>query len=123
MTLWMIRCFRSAALISSCIVAQRLRSTAFWKLLNCAALVGAEIARLESRELDAERLYEQAIRSARANGFIHNEALRLRSGLALLCSAWLRRVCASVSAEGALRLSALGSRRQSAAARGDASAS
>ena len=42
---------------------------------NRAALVDAEIARLESRELDAERLYEQAIRSARANGFIHNEAL------------------------------------------------
>ena len=42
---------------------------------NRAALVGAEIARLEGRELDAEHLYEQAIRSARANGFIHNEAL------------------------------------------------
>src|SRR5258706_5713812 len=42
---------------------------------NRAALVGAETARLEGRELDAERLYEQAIRSARANGFIHNEAL------------------------------------------------
>ena len=42
---------------------------------NRAALVGAEIARLEGRELDAERLYEQAIRSARGNGFIHNEAL------------------------------------------------
>jgi PAS domain S-box-containing protein len=40
-----------------------------------AALVGAEIARIEGRELDAERLYEHAIRSARANGFIHNEAL------------------------------------------------
>ena len=40
-----------------------------------AALVGAEIARIEGRELDAERLYEQAIGSARANGFIHNEAL------------------------------------------------
>src|SRR5882724_10642010 len=40
-----------------------------------AALVGAEIARIEGRELDAERLYEQAIRSARANGFVHNEAL------------------------------------------------
>jgi len=33
---------------------------------NRVALVGAEIARLEGRELDAERLYEQAIRSARA---------------------------------------------------------
>jgi PAS domain S-box-containing protein len=42
---------------------------------NRAALVGAEIARLEGRELDAESLYEQAIRSAQANGFIHNEAL------------------------------------------------
>jgi PAS domain S-box-containing protein len=42
---------------------------------NRAALVGAEIARLEGRELAAERLYEQAIRSARANGFVHNEAL------------------------------------------------
>ena len=42
---------------------------------NRAALVGAEIARLEGRELDAERLYEQAIHSARANGFIHNKAI------------------------------------------------
>ena len=42
---------------------------------NRAALVGAEIARLEGREIDAVRLYEQAIRSARANGFIHHEAL------------------------------------------------
>ena len=42
---------------------------------NRAALVGAEIARLEGRELDAERLYEQAIRSAREQGFIQNEGL------------------------------------------------
>jgi PAS domain S-box-containing protein len=42
---------------------------------NRAALVGAEIARIEGRELDAGRLYEQAIHSAHANGFIHNEAL------------------------------------------------
>src|SRR5262249_32839822 len=42
---------------------------------NRAALVGAEVARLESRELDAERLYEEAIHSAQANGFVHNEAL------------------------------------------------
>jgi PAS domain S-box-containing protein len=40
-----------------------------------AALVGAEMARLEGRTLDAETLYEQAIRSAHANGFINNEAL------------------------------------------------
>ena len=42
---------------------------------NRAALVGAEIARIEGRALDAEQLYEQAIRSARANGFVQNEAL------------------------------------------------
>ena len=42
---------------------------------NRAALVGAEIARIEGRALDAEQLYEDSIRSARANGFVHNEAL------------------------------------------------
>jgi PAS domain S-box-containing protein len=42
---------------------------------NRAALIGAEVARINGRELDAERLYEQAIRSAHANGFVHNEAL------------------------------------------------
>jgi predicted ATPase/uncharacterized protein GlcG (DUF336 family) len=42
---------------------------------NRAALVGAEIARIEGRALDAMDLYEQAIRSARTHGFVHNEAL------------------------------------------------
>ncbi len=42
---------------------------------NRAALVDAEIARIEGREDDAMDLYEQAIRSARENGFVHNEAL------------------------------------------------
>jgi PAS domain S-box-containing protein len=42
---------------------------------NRAALVGAEIARIEGRVVDAEQLYEQAIRSARTNGFVHNEGL------------------------------------------------
>jgi PAS domain S-box-containing protein len=40
-----------------------------------AALLGAEIARLDGRELEAERLYEQAIRSARRNALLHNEAI------------------------------------------------
>ena len=39
------------------------------------ALVLAEIARLEGRDADAMRLYEQAIRSARDNGFVQNAAL------------------------------------------------
>jgi PAS domain S-box-containing protein len=42
---------------------------------NRAALIGAEIARIEDRVVDAEALYEKAIRSAHANGFIHNEAV------------------------------------------------
>ena len=42
---------------------------------NRATLVGAEIARLEGRDREAMDLYEQAIRSAQANGFVHNEAL------------------------------------------------
>ena len=39
------------------------------------ALVSAEIARLEGRDADAMRLYEQAIRSAREHGFVKNEAV------------------------------------------------
>jgi PAS domain S-box-containing protein len=39
------------------------------------ALVAAEIARIEGRDLDSMRLYERAIRAAHANGFVHNEAL------------------------------------------------
>ena len=40
-----------------------------------AALVAAEIARIEGRELDAMRFYDRAVASARANGFIQNEAV------------------------------------------------
>ena len=39
------------------------------------ALVSAEIARLEGRDADAMRLYEQTIQSARENGFVQNEGL------------------------------------------------
>jgi PAS domain S-box-containing protein len=45
---------------------------------NCedrAALIAAEIARIEGRELNAELLYEAAIESARKSEFVHNEAL------------------------------------------------
>ena len=42
---------------------------------NREALVAAEIAQIEGRLLDAEEFYEKAIRSARLNGFIHNEAV------------------------------------------------
>jgi PAS domain S-box-containing protein len=42
---------------------------------NRAALVAAEIARIEGREFEAMRLYKQAILSAHANGFVHNEGI------------------------------------------------
>jgi PAS domain S-box-containing protein len=44
-----------------------------------AALVGAEIARIDGRIVDAEQLYEQAIRSAREHGFVQNEGLARES--------------------------------------------
>jgi PAS domain S-box-containing protein len=65
---------------------------------NRAALVGAEIARIDGRPLDAEQLYEDAIHSAHMNGFINNEALanemaagfyRVR-GLAKIANAYLQ---------------------------------
>ncbi len=40
-----------------------------------AALVRAEIARIEDRMLDAEKFYEESIRSAHHNGFAHCEAV------------------------------------------------
>ena len=43
--------------------------------LDKHALVLAEVARIDSRDVDAMRLYEQAIRFARENGFIHNEGI------------------------------------------------
>ncbi|MFL9895191.1 trifunctional serine/threonine-protein kinase/ATP-binding protein/sensor histidine kinase [Paraburkholderia sp. RL17-381-BIF-C] len=40
-----------------------------------AALIGAEIARIDGRVVDAEELYEQAICLAQESGFVHIEAL------------------------------------------------
>jgi PAS domain S-box-containing protein len=63
------------------------------------ALVSAEIARLEGRDSDAMRLYEQAIRSAREHGFVHNEAISheaaagfyLARGFETIAHAYLRK--------------------------------
>ncbi len=38
-------------------------------------LVAAEMAALEGRDFEAMQLYQQALQSAKANGFVHNEAL------------------------------------------------
>jgi len=65
---------------------------------NRAALIAAEIARIEGRHQDAEILYEKAIESAREHGFIQNEAIahevaaRFYSarGLRTIANAYLR---------------------------------
>ncbi|GLS34371.1 hypothetical protein GCM10007937_60860 [Mesorhizobium albiziae] len=64
---------------------QRLRTHqekfAYWALsgpenfVHRAALLGAELARLERRESDATRLYEEAIFSAREHRFVQHEGL------------------------------------------------
>ncbi|MEA2626448.1 MAG: hypothetical protein QOD06_2493 [Candidatus Binatota bacterium] len=74
-----------------------------------AALVGAELARVEGRELEAERLYEDAIRLARGYGFIQNEALaselaarfHAARGFATISRAYLRNARERYSAWGA----------------------
>lgn len=65
---------------------------------NKHALVAAELARIEDRPLDAMRLYEDAARSARENGYIQNEAIAnetaarfyLGRGLPTAATAYLR---------------------------------
>jgi len=82
---------------------------------NRAALVGAEIARLEGRDLDAERLYEQAIRSAQANGFVHNEALANELASRYYAARGLERfaqLCLRTARYGYLRWGAAGKVRQ-----------
>jgi two-component sensor histidine kinase len=65
---------------------------------NRASLVAAEVARIEGRELEAERLYEEAICSARANAFLQQEAIanelaarfHLSRGFETIAGAYLR---------------------------------
>ncbi len=63
-----------------------------------AALVSAELARIEGRVGDAMQRYEQAICAARENGFVHHEALAWETaarfyrsrGLAFIADTYLR---------------------------------
>src|ERR1700716_272506 len=65
---------------------------------NREALLSAEVARLEGRDMDAMRFYEEAIRLAREHGFIQNEGLAhelaarfcAARGLATIAHAYLR---------------------------------
>ena len=72
------------------------------------ALVAAEIARLEDGELEAERLYEEAIRLSRENGFVQNEGIAnelaarfyAARGLETIADAYLRNARSVLSALG-----------------------
>ena len=55
---------------------------------NRAALIGAEIARLEGRELDAMRLYEEAIRLAREQRLYPERRFGPRTRRTVLRGAW-----------------------------------
>ncbi|MBB6091156.1 PAS domain S-box-containing protein [Povalibacter uvarum] len=65
---------------------------------NRAAIAGAELARIEGRTLEAQDLYEKAIRAARVNGFVHHEAFSnelagrfyLSRGFEKIATAYLR---------------------------------
>ena len=78
---------------------------------NRAALVGAEIARIEGRDQDAMHLYEHAIRSARANGFVHNEALANELAARFYAAHGFEKIAHAYLREARVPLSALGSRR------------
>jgi len=67
----------------------------FW---NKYALVSAEVARISGDALEAERLYEEAVQSARENEFVQNEGIAnelaarfyLRRGLGTIARACMR---------------------------------
>src|SRR5260370_38341461 len=59
---------------------------------NRAALVGAEIARIEGRLLDAEQLYEKAIRPAHATGFVQNEAVANEVAARFYAYRWIEKI-------------------------------
>ena len=65
------------------------------------------------------RLYEQAIRSARANGFVHNEALANELAARFYAARGFETIAAGLSAQRPLLLPPLGRRWQGAATRCD----
>ena len=84
---------------------------------NRAALVGAEIARIDGRAFDAMNLYEQAIRSAQANGFVHNEALANELAARFYAARGFEQIARPISAKRPGLLPPLGRRRQGAPTR------
>ena len=90
---------------------------------NRLLLVAAEIARIEGRDPDAMRLYEQAVHSSRENGFVNNEALALELAARFYAGRGLDRICQGLPARRSGQLSAVGRRWKGPAARGAVSLS
>ena len=67
------------------------------------------MARLEGRTIEAEGLYEQAIRSARANAFIHQEALADELAAHFYAARGLENIARYVFAQGPLLAICVGS--------------
>ena len=76
-----------------------------------ATLMAAEIARIEGRELDAMRLYERAIRSARENGFVHVEGVANEVAARFYLARGFEKIVYALLARGPRLLPALGSQR------------
>ena len=87
------------------------------------ALVSAEIARIEGRELDAKRLYEQAIRSAHDHGFVQNEALAYEAAARFYSARGFETFSNAYLGNAQVLLPPLGSRGQGTATRATSSAS
>ena len=81
------------------------------------ALVSAELARLEGRDLDAMRLYEEAIRAARENGFVQNEGLANELAAQFYLKRGIEKVARSYLRDARYCLSALGRTGQGKTAR------
>ena len=81
------------------------------------ALVSAEVARIEGRDADAMRRYEQAIQSAREHGFVQYEGVAHELAAAILCGARRRQDRVRLSAGRPALLSPVGRARQGQAPR------
>ena len=72
------------------------------------ALVSAELARIEGRDADAMRLYEQAIQTARENGFVQNEGLAHEVAARFYAARGVESSCPRISAKRATMLQPVG---------------
>ena len=86
------------------------------------AIIGAEIARIGGRVLEAQDLYEKAIRSAHAHGFVNNEAIANERAGCFYAARGFEKIATTYLTRCEGLLPSLGSRGQGSTARAAASA-